>query len=91
MLGNILFVITLLFFGGLANLLQKPMPGGDYRVGYAYAYLIVGAGFIISTGLLAWNMNVNHCFDWILRYRNWLVFVGWVAFVTMDILEFRIP
>ena len=83
MFGNILFVITLIFFGYLANLLQKPMPSGDYSVGYAYAFLIFGAGFIISTGLLAWNMNVSHCFDWVLRYRNWLVFVGWIAFVTM--------
>lgn len=82
MLGNILFVITLIFFGGLANLLQKPMPGGDYGVGYAYAFLFLGAGFIISTGLLAWNMNVNHCFDWVLHYRNLLVFVGWAAFTA---------
>jgi hypothetical protein len=86
MFGNILFVITLIFFGFLANLLQKPMPGGDYGVGYSYAFLILGAGFVISTGLLAWNMNLNHCFDWLpasyLRYRNWLVLVGWIAFVT---------
>ncbi len=82
MIGNILFILTLIFFGFLANLLQKPMPGGDYGVGYSYAYIVLGAGFIISTGLLAWNMNLNHCFEWVLRYRNWLVFVGWIAFVT---------
>lgn len=83
MLGNILIIISLISYGLLANLLSKPMPGGDYGVGYSYAFLYLGAGFIISTGLLAWNMNLNHCFDWVLRYRNILVFVGWIAFATM--------
>jgi hypothetical protein len=83
MLGNILIVISLISYGLLASLLSKPMPGGDYGVGYSYAFMFYGAGFVISTGLLAWNMNVNHCFDWVLRYRNILVFVGWIAFVTM--------
>jgi hypothetical protein len=85
MLGNILIVISLISYGLLASLLSKPMPGGDYGVGYSLAFLYLGAGFIISSGLLAWNMNVNHCFDWLptsfLRYRNWLVFLGWIAFV----------
>lgn len=83
MLGNLLIIISLISYGLLANLLSKPMPGGDYGVGYSYAFMYLGAGFIISTGLLAWNMNLNHCFDWVLRYRNLLVFVGWTAFVTM--------
>lgn len=83
MLGNILILISLISYGLLATLLSKPMPGGDYGVGYSYAFLFYGAGFVISTGLLAWNMNVNHCFDWVLRYRNILVFVGWAALVTM--------
>jgi hypothetical protein len=83
MLGNILIVISLICYGLLANLLSKPMPGGDYGVGYSYAFMFYGAGFVISTGLLAWNMNLNHCFDWVLRYRNLIVFVGWIAFVTM--------
>ena len=45
--------------------------------------------------LLAWNMNVNHCFDWtsapFLRYRNWLVFLGWICFVVAIIwsLEYQ--
>lgn len=86
MLGNILIIITLIFYGCLFNLLLKPMPGGDYGVGYSFAYFIYVAGFIISSGLLAWNMNLNHCFDWIpasfLRYRNWLVFLGWLSFVV---------
>lgn len=83
MLGNILIITSLISYSLLANLLSKPMPGGDYGVGYSLAFLYLGAGFIISTGLLAWNMNLNHCFDWVLHYRNWLIFVGWIAFVTM--------
>ncbi|MFN0173220.1 MAG: hypothetical protein ACKVU0_01140 [Saprospiraceae bacterium] len=85
MLGNILIVLTLLFYGFLANLLLKPTPGGDYGVGHAFAWMIYVAGFVISTGLLAWNMNLNHCFDWtpasFLVSRNWLVFLGWITFV----------
>ncbi|MBK8449504.1 MAG: hypothetical protein IPO78_06450 [Saprospiraceae bacterium] len=85
MLGNILFVLVIIIYGFLVNLLLKPMPGGDYGVGYSFAWLIYLAGFIISTGLLVWNMNLNHCFDWfptsIMKYRNWLVFLGWISFV----------
>lgn len=83
MIGNILIVFALIFYGLLANLLSKPAPGGDYGVGYSFVFLLYGAGFVISTGLLTWNMNANHCFDWVLRYRNVMVFVGWIAFVTM--------
>jgi hypothetical protein len=86
MFGNILILIALIFYGCLFNLLLKPMPGGDYGVGYSLVWIIYVAGFFISTGLLAWNMNQNHCFDWLpasfLRYRNWLIFFGWIAFVV---------
>ena len=52
MFGNILIVIILISYGCLANLSFKPMPGGDYGVGYSFAWLIYGTGFTISTGLL---------------------------------------
>ncbi len=85
MLGNILIVLTLFFYGFLANLLLRPTPGGDYGVGHAFAWMIYVAGFVISTGFLAWNMNLNNCFDWapasLLVSRNWLVFFGWISFV----------
>lgn len=87
MFGNILIGITLIFFVSLANLLQKPVPSGDYGVGYAYAYLVCGAGFIISSGLLAWNMTLNNCFDWMPHYRNILVFAGWTVFVVATIFS----
>lgn len=86
MLGNILIVLVVIFYGCLVSLLLKPMPSGDYGVGYSLGYFIYVAGFIIASGLLAWNMNLNHCFDWLpasfLRYRNWLVFLGWISFVV---------
>ncbi|MEZ4852381.1 MAG: hypothetical protein R3B93_28115 [Bacteroidia bacterium] len=85
MLRNILIVLAIIAYCLLANLLLHSKPGGDARVGYYYAFLVYGAAFVISTGFLAWSMNVNHCFDWLptsfLRYRNWVVFVGWLAFV----------
>lgn len=62
------------------------MPGGDYGVGYAFAWFIYTGGFMISTGLLAWNMNLHRCFDWMstsfLRHRHWLVFLGWISFTV---------
>lgn len=83
MLGNILIVISLLSYSLLAIFLSKPMPGGDYGVGYAFVFMAYGVFFVISTGLLAWYMNANHCFDWVMRYRNLIVFVCWAALVTM--------
>lgn len=84
MLGNIFLALTILCYGLLASLMLKGKPAGDYAVGYSYALLFGGAGFALTSGLLAWNMNLNHCFDWaaplFLRYRNWLVFLGWVSF-----------
>jgi low affinity Fe/Cu permease len=91
MFGNILILIALIFYGCLFNLLLKPMPGGDYGVGYSIVWIIYVAGFFISTGLLAWNMNQNHCFDWLpaffLRYRNLLVFLGWITFIVAIIFS----
>lgn len=83
MISNILIIFSLITYGLLANFLSKPAPGGDYGVGHSFVYLIYGAGFVISTGLLAWSMHANHCFDWVLNYRKLIVFVGWIAFVTM--------
>ena len=84
MFGNILLVLVALSYGGLVNLMAKPAPGGDYSVGYSFVWLIVTSGFLVSSGLLAWNLNLNQCFDWappsFLRYRNWLVFLGWATF-----------
>lgn len=94
MLGNILIALTILCYGLLASLMLKGKPAGDYAVGYSFALLIGGAAFALVSGLLAWNMNLNHCFDWasplFLRYRNWLVFLGWVSFflAIMWSLEF---
>lgn len=86
MLGNILFALALITYCLLANLLLHPKPGGDASVGYYFVFLVYGAAFVVSMGLLAWNMNLNRCFDWLptslLRYRNWLVFLGWIAFVA---------
>ena len=95
MFGNILIVLALVFYALLANLTQKPMPGGDYGVGYAFAWMICIAGFGIFTGLSAWNMNYNQCFDWLpanfILPRNGLVFVGSVLFivVVMGTLDYR--
>lgn len=87
MIANILLILTILFYYGLAKLTSKPMPGGDYGVGYAYAWIFSISGFVITSGLLAWNMNWNHCFDWIAKHRNWLVFFGWLLFIAAAIFS----
>ena len=86
MFGNILIVLAIIFYAMLANLTQKPMPGGDYGVGYAFAWMVCIAGFGIFTGLSAWNMAYNQCFDWapatFFLPRNGLVFLGTAAFIV---------
>ncbi len=83
MLGNILLVFIALSLLGLLSVTSSPMPGGDRGMGYGLALFFCGAGFVVLTGLLAWNLNANNCFDWIPvsgGQRNGLVFVGWLAF-----------
>lgn len=93
--GNILIATIVIFYGSLVNLMAKPAPSGDYGVGYGFVWILLVSGFFISTGLLAWNLNQKHCFDWapafFLRYRNWLVFLGWIAFALATIwsLEYK--
>ncbi|MCC6726108.1 MAG: hypothetical protein IT258_16495 [Saprospiraceae bacterium] len=81
MFGNILFILTLISYGFLANLSLKPTPGGDYSVGYAFVWMFYAGGFLLFSGLLAWNMNLNHCFDWLpapfASHRGLTVFIGW--------------
>ena len=85
MLGNILLILTALFYVGLLSITSSPMPGGDRGVGYAFVMFICGAGFIVLTGLLAWNLSANNHFDWVKApggHRNWLIFIGWLAFTS---------
>lgn len=95
MFGNILIALAIVFYALLANLTQKPMPGGDYGVGYAFAWMICIAGFGIFTGLSAWNMAYSQCFDWapasFFLPRNGLVFLGCAAFIVTVVwsLEYR--
>jgi hypothetical protein len=85
MIGNILIAIVFIFYGLLTYLMLNPKPGGDYGVGYSFGLLIYGAGFILFTGLLAWNMNLNQSFDWMPIHFLWLDTV-----CSSNLLEFRI-
>jgi len=82
MFGNILTILTLISYGLLANISLKPTPGGDYGVGYAFVWMFCMGGFVLFSGLLAWNMHLNQCFDWLpapfASRRALTVFVGWV-------------
>lgn len=83
-MDNILIILVVLFLIGLIYITASPMPGGDYGVGYAFVFLICGGGFVLFTGLLAWNLSRNNCFDWVEipdSQRNLLVLFGWIAFV----------
>ncbi|MBK9270111.1 MAG: hypothetical protein IPM48_00815 [Saprospiraceae bacterium] len=95
MLANILLLISIFIYFSTANLILKGQPGGDAGVGYAWAYIISLLGFVLFSGLLAWSMNYNHFFDGVFspgfKYKNWLVFIGWAAFVASAFwsLEYR--
>jgi hypothetical protein len=80
MLGNILFAISVFFLFGFLNVTSSPMPGGDRGVGYALMMIICGGGFFVSTGLLAWKLGANHCFDWLGERSRVLLLLGWFAF-----------
>ncbi len=80
MLGNILFAISAFFLFGFLNVTSSPMPGGDRGVGYALMMIICGGGFFVSTGLLAWKLGTNHCFDWLGERSRVLLLLGWFAF-----------
>lgn len=41
MFGNILIVCPLRFYGALVNQTSKPMPAGDYGVGYSFAWIMI--------------------------------------------------
>ncbi len=85
MLGNMLFILAALFLIGLLNITASPIPGGDRGMGAGLLLFFCGAGFLLLTGLLTWNLSSNNCFDWIGMtggQRNGLVFAGWLAFAT---------
>ncbi len=89
MIGNILLVLTALFLTGLLSSTASTSPGGDAGVGRAYAIFFCATGFVLLSGLLTWNLAWNNCFDWVQMpgiQRNWLVFVGWIAFVFSILL-----
>ena len=85
MIGNILLLFAALSLIGLIQVTASPMPGGDRAVGAAFMLFICGAGFALTTGLLALNLGWNHRFDWVpvaAELRNWLVFIGWLTFAV---------
>ncbi|MEO6039464.1 MAG: hypothetical protein ABIQ93_13710 [Saprospiraceae bacterium] len=85
MLGNILLVSAVLTLFGLLFITASPSPSGDYGVGYAFLLFSCGAGFLLTSGLLAWNLTATGRFDWLPALggnRNWLIFFGWLAFAV---------
>lgn len=85
MISHILLFLAALFLAGLIQVTASPMPGGDRAVGAAFMLFICGAGFALTTGLLALNLGWNHRFDWLpvaAEFRNWLIFIGWLTFAV---------
>lgn len=64
--GNFfLSIATLFFFGLVYNLLFKKMPGGDAGVGYAWAILILFAGFGVCMTIVAAIIGQKGGFAWL--------------------------
>src|SRR5690606_3272837 len=82
MLSHLLLFLVLIFLILLINLTSSPMPGGDYGVGYAFAMIIYGAGFIIFSGLLFWNMYDKIPVPTFLQsVKPAAVVISWLSFI----------
>lgn len=83
MAGNFLFILITLLLFGLISITASPIPSGDRGMGAGIFLFLCAAGFLLLTGLLAWNLGSRNCFDWVKMAdisRNGLVFIGWIAF-----------
>ncbi len=66
LLANILLSIaTLIFILLVGGIYLKPMPGGDYRVGYAWSALILNLAFILLIGLSMLAIGWRGGFQWV--------------------------
>ena len=85
--GNIALLLAFIGYVSLASMAGKPVPGGDYGVGHAFAllfaYAAVAIGISITTALIFWKGD----FGWITAkssVRNALVISGLIAVLVFS-------
>lgn len=82
MLSHFLLLIVLICLALLFKVTSSPMPGGDYGVGYAWAMILTGAGFILFSGFLFWNMyHIMPVPDFLQNIKPIAITIVWVSFV----------
>jgi hypothetical protein len=87
MLGYIFFVITLLFYSGLAlfTLFESPSPGGDRAMAYGLGMIFLNLGFAVSSLALTITLLAKGNFHWITTdasTRNTIVLMAWLCLVV---------
>jgi hypothetical protein len=83
LLAYIFFVITALFFIGLAMLtVSEPSRGGDSSMGYGWGAIILSLGFTLSSLILLLIVRSKGGLDWVAHEagtRTALLIVFWLA------------
>lgn len=85
--GNLALLLAIIGYFSIASMAGKPIPGGDYGVGHAFAllfaYAAVAIGLCIATALVLWKGG----FDWITEKATWrtsLVISGLIALLIFS-------
>ena len=88
-LAYIFFVITALFFIGLAILTaSKPSMGGDSAMGYGWGAIYLSLGFAVSSLLLLILVRSTGGFDWVAQEAGTRTALLVVFFISMSITTF---
>lgn len=70
-IGNVfLGIATLILFYLVTSFYNKPMPGGDAGVGYAWGIIILNLGFVICMGIVALIIGAKGGFEWVSAIKS---------------------
>lgn len=89
LLAYIVFVITTLFFIGLALLtVSEPSQGGDSSMGYGWGAIILSLGFALSSLILLLIVRSKGGFDWVAHQAGMRTALLVTFWLTMSITTF---
>ena len=81
-IGNIILGIAALILFSLVNsFYNKPMPGGDAGVGYAWGIIILNLGFVLCMGIVALIIGYKGGFEWVSPAKSTRI-----LYVTVSVL-----
>ena len=83
-IGNIILGIAALILFSLVNsFYNKPMPGGDAGVGYAWGIIILNMGFVICMGIVALIIAYKGGFEWVAATKSTRTFYVTVSVIAV--------